>query len=405
MFDQLRLKVAIRQSLTLGILLVIVLTLIFVYNATAISTNIDNNLNNMRNSNYNYFFGGNSNKDKPNEKNRDTLAILVDGNDKILPSDSNFYDSETVQTLVDVAMKDRAQNGRVKIGDNFIAYSVKPFILGDIVYVYDYTKDYHNLRNMTVITIIAGAIGIVAIALFSFKSAQKNVAPIENTFNKQQDLVANASHELKTPITIINTDLAILNATRDTMTEEQCKWLDSIGNQLNRMNVLVTEMLELARIEGNKDQPQKEKVNLSTLVESVVLESEALAFERDLIMESDVKPNVTITAVNAHIEKLIYILIENALKYTEQGGTVRVSVMGERRKAILKVRNTGEGIPRDKIPKLFDRFYRTDEAHSSSNSFGLGLAIAKSIVDANGGTIGVDSKEGEYTEFVVVFRQ
>lgn len=404
MFEQLRIKVAIRQSLTLGIMLVIILMLIFVYNTTKISTNIDNNLNNMRNSNYNYFFDEDADGDKA-DKNRDTLAILVDGKDKILLSDKNFYDSETVKTLIDYALHSDEQSGRVKIGNKFIAFTVKPFILGDIIFVYDYTKDYENLRNMAAIIIIAGAIGMVAIALLSFKFAKNSVAPIENTFNKQQDLVANASHELKTPITIINTDLSILNATRDTMTEEQCKWLDSIGSQLNRMSALVTEMLELARIENNKDQPQKEKVNLSLIAESVVLESEALAFERNLIMESDVQPDVTVTAVAAHIEKLVYILIENALKYTNEGGTVSVSVTGERKKAILKVRNTGEGIARDKIPKLFDRFYRTDEAHSATNSFGLGLAIAKSIVDAHGGTIGVDSKEGEYTEFVVVLRQ
>ena len=164
-------------------------------------------------------------------------------------------------------------------------------------------------------------------------------------------------------------------------------------------------MLELAKMESGKNNDIKVPVNLSEVAESVVLGAEVLAFEHNITFETDIKSSVMINGVEAQIEKLIYILTENALKYTDEGGKVTVSVSGDRKKAVLKVKNTGAGIARENLPKLFDRFYRTDEAHTASNSFGLGLAIAKSIVDSHGGTIGVDSKEGEFTEFVVLFRQ
>lgn len=406
MFEQLRIKVAIRQSLTMGVMLVIILMMIFSYNATRLSATIDENLAELSSSKYVYFFGDEGGNKVISDKYRDNLAIWIDTKNNVFLSDIAFYEEDTVKQLLDTALSKKTANGRATINGNFMAYSVQESFLGTFIYVYDYTKDFENLRNMTVMIIIAGAVGIVAITLVSFRFAKNSVAPIEDAFNKQQDLVANASHELKTPITIINADLEILNATRDTMSEEQVKWLDSINSQLSRMSRLVTEMLELARIEGNRDKTPAETVNLSTVAESVVLEAEVLAFEHSINFETEIENGVEIQGVTAHIEKLIYILVENALKYTPHGGTVKVSVSGERKKAILKVRNTGEGIEREKLPKLFDRFYRTDESHTGteSNSFGLGLAIAKSIVDSHGGTIGVDSVEGEFTEFVVIFK-
>lgn len=406
MFETLRVRVAIRQSLTLGVMLIIVLTLILSYNITRLSGNIESKLEEMVNARYYNFIAGVVDKEwAKKDTDRDTLAIYIDNENNTRLSNIVFYDSETVKQLIEIAMEEKSTNGRMKIQGNYIAYALQSTALGTFIYVYDYTKDYENLRNMMVIIIIAGALGMVAITMFSFHSAKKSVEPIENAFMKQQELVANASHELKTPLTIINTDLSILNSGRESMTPEQEKWLDSINNQVGRMSNLVTEMLELAKIEASREKQLREPVNLSEVTEGAVLGSEVLAFEHNIDFVTEIKSNVIINAVPAHIEKLIYILLENALKYTDEGGSVTVTVESERKKAMLKVRNTGDGIARENLPKLFDRFYRTDESHTAANSFGLGLAIAKSIVDTHGGTIGVDSKVGEYTEFIVIFRQ
>lgn len=406
MFEQLRVRFAIKQSLSLGVMLVIVLALIFSYNLSKLSNDIDSKLNAMVGASYFNFINGSLDENGiKKDVGRDTLAIFIDNENTVFLSDIGFYDASTIKAIIEKVLENESDSGNLRINGNYAAYAYRINALGRFIYIYDYTVDFENMRSMLIIMCIAGSLGMIAITLFSFNSARKSVAPIEKAFVKQQELVANASHELKTPLTIINTDISILNSSRESLTAEQRKWLDSINGQISRMSNLVTEMLELAKMESGKNNEIKVPVNLSEVAESVVLGAEVLAFEHNITFETDIKSSVMINGVEAQIEKLIYILIENALKYTDEGGKVTVSVSGDRKKAVLKVKNTGAGIARENLPKLFDRFYRTDEAHTASNSFGLGLAIAKSIVDSHGGTIGVDSKEGEFTEFVVLFRQ
>lgn len=406
MFEQLRVRFAIKQSLSLGVMLVIVLALIFSYNLSKLSNDIDSKLNAMVGASYFNFINGSLDEDGiKKDVGRDTLAIFIDNENTVFLSDIGFYDASTIKAIIEKVLENESDSGNLRINGNYAAYAYRINALGRFIYIYDYTVDFENMRSMLIIMCIAGSLGMIAITLFSFNSARKSVAPIEKAFVKQQELVANASHELKTPLTIINTDISILNSSRESLTAEQRKWLDSINGQISRMSNLVTEMLELAKMESGKNNEIKVPVNLSEVAESVVLGAEVLAFEHNITFETDIKSSVMINGVEAQIEKLIYILTENALKYTDEGGKVTVSVSGDRKKAVLKVKNTGAGIARENLPKLFDRFYRTDEAHTASNSFGLGLAIAKSIVDSHGGTIGVDSKEGEFTEFVVLFRQ
>ena len=136
------------------------------------------------------------------------------------------------------------------------------------------------------------------------------------------------------------------------MTEEQRKWLSGIGTQVARMSAMINEMLELARLEAGRGK-DFEKVDLTTVAETVVLETEALAFEKHIEMLSEIAQSVFVTAIKQDIEKLVFILVENALKYTEPDGKITVSLVSEKHKAVLKVRNTGEGIPKDRMPKLF----------------------------------------------------
>ena len=144
---------------------------------------------------------------------------------------------------------------------------------------------------------------------------------------------------------------------------------------------------------------------MSQIIEVVTLETEVLAFEKQVEMVSEIKKDVFVTANKEDMEKLAFILVENAIKYTPAGGKITVKLSAERRKAALKVKNTGEGIEREAIPKLFDRFYRCDESHAENGSFGLGLSIAKAIADADNAGLGVDSQVGKYTEFVVELKE
>ena len=189
------------------------------------------------------------------------------------------------------------------------------------------------------------------------------------------------------------------------LTEEQKKWLSGIATQTQRMGEMINEMLVLARVEGMKEKQSLERINFSTIVESVVLETETVAFEKGAVLTSSVQEDVFVKGRKQDLEKLVYILLDNAIKYTPFGKEIRLKLSVEKRKVILRVYNEGDGIEKEKLPKLFDRFYRADESHSVGGSFGLGLAIAKAIVDSMDGRIGVDSEVAKYTEFICVFKE
>lgn len=400
MFEQLRVKVAIKQTITLGIMLIIGLSMIYLYSYYKMIGTIDKNLDLLEAT---PFFGHTEEERSPLP--RDAVIIYIDKNNIYYLSDTTYYQSATTEAIINYVKKSNEPKSKIRVDGNHVAYRTETNPLGRFIFIYDYTKEFAALRNVGIIIVVAGSLGIVAIALFSVYSAKRSVMPIENTFNKQQELVANASHELKTPLTIINADLSILNSSRESFSAEQIKWIDSISNQVGRMSMLINDMLELARVDALSEKQIFERVSLSDIGYSVVLGAEVLAFENQITFNSKIEPDINISGINANIEKLVYILVENALKYTNKGGEVDVSIYAERKRAILKVKNTGEGIGKDYLPKLFDRFYRTDESRQSTGSFGLGLSIAKAIVDIHSGTISVNSKADEYTEFVVVFKQ
>ncbi len=401
MFEQLKIKIAIRQSIIWGIVLVIALFLVFTFNVTRMYSDVDRKLAAASEIKYYRFLL--DGKEEINEgKNIGITTVFITRDGRVFRSDNASFDREAMMKIIEAVYKSKKGDGYLRIGGNRIAFLAEDNELGKAIYLCDFTEDFKRSRDMMMFTTLAGLVGIIAIALISVRWSKRTVAPVEDAFEKQQDLVANASHELKTPITIINTDLAILSDSSDNFTEDQKKWLNNIGTQVNRMSELVGEMLLLARLEAKgKDEP-KEEVDLSRVTECVVLEAEVLAFEKNVTLITEIKPDIKICAVKQNIEKLIFILFENALKYTPTGGEVTVKVDGDKKKATISVRNTGEGIKKEDVPKLFDRFYRVDEAHSTKEGFGLGLSIAKSIVDFSGGKIGVNTEEGKYTEFIIL---
>lgn len=169
------------------------------------------------------------------------------------------------------------------------------------------------------------------------------------------------------------------------------------------MDKLVADMLELSRMEHN-GAILTERVNVSETVKGCMLSVEAICYDKDVLLEDRTCDGVYVVTEKATLEKIIYILLDNAIKYTPRYGRVTVSLTHGKRN-VLKVRNSGDGIPKEKLDKIFDRFYRTDESRrfDSDMSFGLGLAIAKAAADRIGARISVESEEKEYVEFSLTF--
>ena len=227
------------------------------------------------------------------------------------------------------------------------------------------------------------------------------VRPVEESWRRQQQFVADASHELKTPLTVLLADADILLSRPNDTIENQRRWVEHRRDEGLRMKGLVEDLLFLARGDAGERGRPKGRADLSQVCEECVMSFEPVAFEAGLMLESRVDPGVGVTGDGEELRRLCAILLDNACKYCQPGGTVRVTLEGGGA-AALTVHNTGEPIPQEAQAHLFERFYRADAARSrEKGGYGLGLSIAATIVERHGGKIAVHSVDGEGTAFSV----
>ena len=217
------------------------------------------------------------------------------------------------------------------------------------------------------------------------------------------DFTANVSHELKTPLTSIRGFVETLQAGAINNPEMAQKFLNIIMMEANRLTRLVNDILSISKLESGDTEVSLGRLRLDKMADDVceMLKIHAKEKQVDLSINENGEP-IYVWGNNDRVEQLLINLIENAIKYNQPGGTVRVSVYGTEKNAYLLVSDTGIGIAEEHIPRLFERFYRVDKGRSRSmGGTGLGLAIVKHIVVSMGGTIEVHSKLGEGTEFSV----
>ncbi len=411
MFEKFKLNVALRQCITLGAVLVFFLCFIFFVNLYQMGKNIDRNLESVSKG---ISISGVSDTvfivNDDYEERTDALAIFCNANGECIVNNEGIFPKEMINEILEVTNSKGSEintkgSGRERIHNNNIAYVFENMRVGKVVYVYDYTKESDSMKTYALNLIVIGFVGMLGIILYSFRYAQESVSSIETAFGKQQELVANASHELKTPLTVISTNLSILNDESMSFTPDQKRWIEGISSQVDRMNNLITEMLELAKLDNEIEKQVYTNVEYGKMMEGIILEMEGVAFEKGVVIHTEIDDKIIINGSEKALEKLAYILIDNAIKYANENGNVYVKLNQDKKKVKFSVKNTGEGISADVLPKLFERFYRADESHNSTNSFGLGLSIAKSIVDAHHGEITATSVVKEYAKFNVVFNK
>lgn len=257
------------------------------------------------------------------------------------------------------------------------------------------TRLINNLTKTLIITLITE----VCVLISSLKLTNWIVKPAEESFNKQKQFVEDASHELKTPLAII-----MANAENIEKDEKNNKWIDNIKSETDRMNKLVVQMLDLAKME-NKKQEEYIYENLSKIIEKTVLTFESIIFEKNIELQTNIQENIKLNCNKDDIKQLMTILIDNAIVHSHQeNGKIVISLLKGKNDIILTVTNKGESIPKEAEEKIFERFYKKDNSRNrDTNNYGLGLAIAKSIVTHYNGSITAHS-ENEYTTFKVIFK-
>lgn len=225
------------------------------------------------------------------------------------------------------------------------------------------------------------------------------IRPVEEAFLKQKQFIFDASHELKTPLSVIMTSAECLSKN-----PKETKWLDNIQSETERMNKLVLDLLNLAKYDNSYENRVLSVIDLSKLVEKSVLTFESLIYDKGLNLKYHIDQDVKFKCVDSEIKQLLEILVDNAIKHAYDKSTITINLIKEKDEISLVVKNRGDKIPKEEQYKIFERFYRSDNSRNrNENRFGLGLAIAKNIVLSHNGKIYVECKNG-YTSFISTFK-
>lgn len=309
-----------------------------------------------------------------------------------------------INSAVKNIINDSREMASIKINEVNYEYLKKKNEFGTRIVLISKSFQQGMLLSLLKIFIIVGLLSLIILFIISIYFTNKTIEPLEESFKKQKQFIADASHELRTPLTIIKTNISILNENKNESIESQKKWINYIDSQANRMSFLVNEMLSLANIDYSIKNNNFIKINLTNILKDCLLIFEVVIFEKGLLLEEFVDEDIYITGEKEQIKKLISILIDNAIKYTNCEGKITIYLKVQKNKAKLIIKNTGEGIESCNLEKIFERFYRIDNSRNSkTGGYGLGLAIAKAITEEHKGKIYAKSNLGNDTSFIVEF--
>jgi len=257
-----------------------------------------------------------------------------------------------------------------------------------------------SLKSLIQSSILIGSLGLLGFGIASFFLAKWAVRPVEKAWQQQKQFVSDASHELKTPLTVIMSNAELLQAAETTQDQRQ-RFTQSIMVMGQQMRSLVEGMLELARADNGQVKKSFEDLDFSRLTEDALLPFEPVLFERGMTLESTIEPEIIVSGNAGYLRQVVEILLDNAAKYSDPG-VVAVSLSRQGKNSILTVANPGMPIPPEEQTKIFERFYRSDTARTRTGSFGLGLSIANAVVREHGGKIWVKSNSTGNCFFVQI---
>jgi len=262
----------------------------------------------------------------------------------------------------------------------------------------------HSVVNLVLVLLAVWVGAMLLFLLISIKLSAVAARPMEEAMQREKQFVADASHDLKTPLSVILANNSILMENPENKVGDLWRWLDSTQEAAKRMQKLIAEMLTLADVERQDVPLVREEVDLANIAMKADLELESVAFEKNVTLEDDLPDRCMVTGNADYLLRIVMSLLENALKYEPSGGRVSIHLTQSKKKTVLSVCNRGSRIADEDLPHVFDRFYRSDKSRTNSaGSFGLGLAITKEMVERLGGTISVTSSQEEGTIFSVTF--
>lgn len=331
------------------------------------------------------------------------FSISYDADGNVLDVDYNPHtDLEKDDILAigeKVSEKDLRKTSEKGIVQSQYLYLIRNRETSSEIYFLDYSVEHSMNYRLFYLCLLAGLLGMLVLFAAVFFLSGWIIRPVQNAFELQKQFISDASHELKTPLTIITANGEVLSSSLG----KNNKWLNHILEQAARMNTLIRELLDLARLDEVENKPVFVKFDLSHAVSAAALSFESIAFESCKTFRMQIAEGILYRGSEQTLRQLVTILLDNAFKYADENGTVTLTLSAKGEKKILTVHNTGKGIAPEDQKHIFERFYRSDSSRSrDSGGYGLGLSIASSIAELHRGRISVKSDGSSYTQITVI---
>ena len=333
----------------------------------------------------------------------DPKAVTLSADDRIIQirgESTHIEDTESWRSLFDIMLKSTKRIDRIE--EEELCYMVDRSGASISIAIVDYSGYSRFLRHLCLagVGLILGFAG--AFYLLLRFSANTLLRPAELAWENQERFVGDASHEIKTPLAII---LSTAELGTSEQKEENDRRFAVIRDEARRINLLITRMLESARIKNRAVQQGNTVFSLSDAVTECALRYESLLYEQGVTLETDIEEHLFVCADEVALKQVINALLDNAGKYTPRGETARICARKKRTHVIVTVRSNGIGIDETERQSIFNRFYRADEGRAHvEGSYGLGLAIAKNLVETMGGEIRCESDGETFADFIITIR-
>lgn len=336
------------------------------------------------------FCGNDNQKIKRQEYDYSTSVVLKNKNIMVL---SNSLKETTDKDILSMTQKLQKNGKRFGSIDDYI-YLVRILKSGNTVYIFVNNKEaLQNSKQFFIVSIFIFLLSVIVFTIISYYLSRWMIKPSEKAIKNQKIFVANISHDLKTPITIIRANADLIE--NEVKNKKSIKY---IQQETEKLNHLVNEMLTLTRIDNTISKENFKSFNFGDSLFDVVLLFESIAYEKGIRFNINIDEVTDYFGDENNIQKLAEILIDNAMSYTAKGGIVDVDAYENSKAVTLSVTNTGEPISDEKKVEIFDRFYRESKSRErTGNHYGLGLSIANTIVKKHNGKITVESKNGKNT--------
>ena len=350
------------------------------------------------------------------------FSVIVDADDNYIASNNDYISAvtrEDADVMYTKALSNEKKRGRIKISDSIFLYQIKevsgeelnetifsgnqiPSFLDNsmnykLIMFLDCTNRFHRIQIMQNRSLMIGAGCLLAFVILVTLFSGRAIRPAAENYAKQKKFITNAGHELKTPLTIISANAEVIEAMHG-----ESEWTQSIRHQVERLTGLVNDLITIARLDesAEKHDTVMKPFDFSALVQKATDEFSTVAVQQGKTLETDIAPKLSLNGNEKTIQELISILLDNAVKYCDDGGVIRTEVKQQKAHICLTVSNTYVEIT--DCTRFFDHFYRADESHNSEKSgYGIGLSMAETIVRLHKGKITAQQKE-QQVQFTVI---